>query len=196
MIAPVPRPLTGAEKRYLLRLARAAVTAAAAGRRPPAPEQIPGWDEVAGSPVLREPRGAFVTLHRDGRLRGCIGYIQGIKPLVEAVVDNAVSAAVSDPRFLPVVPDEVPHLEIEVSVLSPLQPVSSWREIEIPRHGIVLRHGPAHAVFLPQVAAEQGWDLPTTLSHLALKAGLPPDAWRDGATFEVFTAEVFAEETS
>ena len=186
--------LSPAVMRYLLRLARAAVTAAAAGRRPPDPAAVPGWEEVRDDPVLREPRGAFVTLHRDGRLRGCIGYIQGIKPLLEAVVDNAVAAAVRDPRFLPVTPDEVPHLQVEVSVLSPLRPVAHWREIEIPRHGVVLRRGPAQAVFLPQVAAEQGWDRETTLSHLALKAGLPPDAWREGAEFAVFTADVFAED--
>jgi AmmeMemoRadiSam system protein A len=133
----------------------------------------------------------FVTLHRQGRLRGCIGYIEGIKPLAEAVVDNGRSAAVGDPRFAPVTAGELDQLEIEVSALTPLRPVSGPEDIEIGRHGIVLAKGGRRAVFLPQVAPEQGWDLTTTLGHLALKAGLGPDGWQEGARFEVFEAEVF-----
>ena len=178
-------PLTVDEKRVLLELARAAITSEASDTESPAvPES---------TPALAETRGAFVTLHSGGRLRGCIGYIEGVRPLVEAVVDNALSAAFRDPRFEPVTAREVAGLDIEISALTPLRAVGSWRDILIPRHGVVLTRGPRKAVFLPQVAAEEGWDRDTMLSHLAAKAGLPPDAWREGATFQVFEAEVFSE---
>lgn len=179
-------PLTADEKTYLLTLARGVITAEAAGERGPIPEA-----RTAG---LSENRGAFVTLHRGGQLRGCIGYIEGIKPLVGTVADNALSAAFRDPRFAPVGAGEVGDLRIEISALTPLRPVDHWRDIEIPRHGVVLACGPRRSVFLPQVAAEEGWDRDTMLSHLAMKAGLEPDAWREGASFQVFEAEVFAEE--
>ena len=131
-----------------------------------------------------------MTLTRDGRLRGCIGYIEGIKPLVEAVVDNAASAATGDPRFPPVGEDELADLHVEVSALTPLRPVDGPGEIEIGRHGIVLAKAGRQAVFLPQVAPEQGWDRDTTLENLALKAGLPTDAWRQDCRFQVFEAEI------
>jgi AmmeMemoRadiSam system protein A len=177
--------LSDEEKRYLLGLARGAIVAEATGGPPPEPE--------TRTPALSVDRGVFVTLHRGGQLRGCIGYIEGVKPLVEAVVDNALSAAFRDPRFTPVTGGEVADLEIEISALTPLRTVASWREIQIPLHGVVLTRGAHKSVFLPQVAAEQGWDRDTMLSHLAMKAGLSPDAWREGAAFEVFEAEVFAE---
>jgi AmmeMemoRadiSam system protein A len=178
-------PLTDDEKTYLLALARGVITAIAAGERGPEPE--------TRTAALSENRGAFVTLHSNGRLRGCIGYIEGIKPLAGTVADNALSAAFRDPRFPPVAASEVGDLHIEISALTPLRPVDHWRDIEIPRHGVVLARGPRRAVFLPQVAAEEGWDRDTMLSHLAMKAGLEADAWREGASFQVFEAEVFAE---
>lgn len=180
-------PLTDAAKARLLQMARTAITAGAAGEPVSAPE--PDLD----LPALGETRGVFVTLHLGGRLRGCIGYIEGVRPLAEAVVDNALSAAFRDPRFDPVVADEVADLEIEISALTPLRAVGGWRDIQVPRHGVVLTCGPNKSVFLPQVAEEQGWDRDTMLSHLALKAGLAPDAWREGAAFQVFEADVFAE---
>lgn len=177
--------LTADEKRTLLELARATITAKANGEALPAPPP--------STPALAETRGAFVTLHSNGRLRGCIGYIEGVRPLAEAIVDNALSAAFRDPRFEPVVADEVAGLEIEISALTPLRAVGSWRDIQVPRHGVALTRGPRKAVFLPQVAAEEGWDRDTMLAHLAMKAGLPPDAWREGAAFQVFEADVFSE---
>ncbi len=177
--------LTTAEKAYLLELARGVITAEASGDTAPALETL--------TPALQENRGAFVTLHSGGQLRGCIGYIEGVKPLAEAIVDNALSAAFRDPRFTSVTAGEVPDLEIEISALTPLRDVASWRDILVPRHGVVLTRGPNKSVFLPQVAAEQGWDRDTMLSHLAMKAGLSPDAWREGAAFRVFEAEIFAE---
>ncbi len=152
---------------------------------------------VAGN--LLAPAGVFVTVHnrpekarREGRLRGCIGVMEAREPLVDAVAHAAVSAA-HDPRFPPLGTEELPGVSLEVSVLSPMRRVADPNAIRLGVHGVVLAKGGRRAVFLPQVATETGWDLPTFLSQLALKAGLPADAWRSGATFELFTAEVFAE---
>lgn len=186
-------PLTDDERKLLLALARAVIEATAAGRASPAPAQFAAELGLPLTPALRQKRGAFVTLTSGGRLRGCIGTIEGIQPLAAAVADNAAAAASRDPRFHPVAVAELPRLRIEISALTALRPVADASEIEIGRHGIVLAKGRARAVFLPQVAPEQGWNRETTLDHLAMKAGLPPDAWRVGARFQVFEAEVFAE---
>lgn len=188
--ADTAAPLTDQERAFLVELARRAVAAAASSQVPPDPTTLAAERGVALSPRLLAPRGAFVTLTHGGQLRGCIGYIEGIAPLVAAVVDNAASAAVRDPRFAPVRPEEVAELDLEVSALTPLRPVDGPQEIELGRHGIVLGRGDRRAVFLPQVPGEQGWDLATTLDHLALKAGLPAGAWREGAEFQVFEAEI------
>lgn len=182
--------LSPTERSYLVRLAHAAVEAAVRGEPPPDPAAVARAAGCELSPSLRAERGAFVTLTLDGRLRGCIGYIEGIKPLVEAVIDNAASAAVNDPRFTPVQPADLAPLRVEVSVLSPLRAVPGPEAIEVGRHGILLSKGRRQAVFLPQVATEQGWDLTTTLDHLAVKAGLPANAWRQDCAFQVFTAEI------
>jgi AmmeMemoRadiSam system protein A len=149
----------------------------------------------AGDPVYELERAVFVTLHKRGQLRGCIGTLQAREPLAAAVRSSAISAATQDPRFPPVSPDELPELEIEISVLSPMRPVAGADEIEVGRHGVVVRQGMRSGVFLPQVAPEQGWDRDTMLDILcAQKAGLPADAWRRGAQLEVFTSQVFGEQ--
>lgn len=186
-------PLDADERRLLLALARAVVEATAAGIPPPTPRAVADRLGLALTPRLAVPRGAFVTLTHRGELRGCIGYIEGIAPLARAVAENAAAAASRDPRFPPVGPEETADLHLEVSALTPLRDVAGPGEIVIGRHGIVLSKGRARAVFLPQVAPEQGWDRDTTLRHLALKAGLPPDGWRAGARFAVFEAEVLEE---
>jgi AmmeMemoRadiSam system protein A len=139
--------------------------------------------------------GAFVTLNdrATGALRGCIGEILPMRPLVDAVVERAVDSALHDPRFMPVTERELGGIRVEVSALTPPKPVASWRDIVLGRDGMTLEKDGAFAVFLPQVAPEQGWDLETTLSYLSRKAGLSADAWRDGAKFETFQAEVFHE---
>ena len=139
--------------------------------------------------------GAFVTLNdkATGALRGCLGEILPMRPLVEAVAARAVDSALHDPRFEPVTERELAGLRVEVSALTPPKPVASWRDIVLGRDGMTLEKNGCFAVFLPQVAPEQGWDLPTTLTYLSQKAGLPPDAWREGAKFETFQAEVFHE---
>ncbi len=142
---------------------------------------------------LRRDRGAFVTLTHEGNLRGCVGYIDGRMPLYRTVEENAYNAAFRDSRFPQLSAREFKQLEIEISVLSPTEPIKSWKDIVIGRHGIILARGRYSAVFLPHVATEQGWDLETTLTHLARKAGLYPDDWREGCEYEVFTAQVFHE---
>jgi hypothetical protein len=148
---------------------------------------------VEGLPErLEEPSGAFVTLKEDGQLRGCIGYILPRKPLYEAVLENGFNAARKDPRFMPVRTDELGNLEVEVSVLSKPRPIDSYDQFRVGEQGVILSKDGHQAVFLPEVASEQGWTREDTLSHLAQKAGLPPDAWRDGASFEVFTSDKYA----
>ncbi|HPR65053.1 MAG TPA: AmmeMemoRadiSam system protein B [Thermoanaerobaculia bacterium] len=186
---PLSGSLDAGEKEVLLRLARATLEARLLGSGSLSDALL----AVPSTGHLREIAGAFVTLNKDGNLRGCIGYIEGIKPLYQAVVDNAISASSRDYRFHPVKADELKDISVEVSVLSPLKPVDSWSEIKLGTHGVILQKGGRRAVFLPQVATETGWSLEEFLSHLAQKAGLPGDAWREGAEFEVFTAEVFHE---
>ena len=183
--------LTAPEKALLREIALLAVAAAARGTTPPDAQSLALAAAVAWEPRLAEPRGAFVTLHRDGRLRGCIGHIEGHLPLAETVARNGRAAACEDPRFPPVGAAELPRLTLEVSALTPLRPVAGPDDIVVGEHGIVLDKGGRRAVFLPQVATEQGWNLVTTLGHLALKAGLGPAGWQEGARFHVFAAEVF-----
>ncbi|MEA2077149.1 MAG: AmmeMemoRadiSam system protein A [Candidatus Marinimicrobia bacterium] len=151
--------------------------------------------ELSKDPLYKKELGLFVTLHEEGDLRGCIGYIQGFKPLSKALFEMADAAAFHDPRFLPLLESELDDVEIEISILSELKEVPKYRDIIIGSHGILLKQGMRQAVFLPQVAPEQGWNLETTLKHLCRKAGLAPKAYKDVNTkFEVFTAEVFSEE--
>jgi len=142
---------------------------------------------------MKAVRGGFVTLHKRGELRGCIGEIMPHRAIWKVVREQALNAAFHDPRFEALRPDELGQVDIEISMLTPPRPVGSWQEIEIGRHGVVLTKGGRSAVFLPQVAPEQGWGVEETLTHLSLKAGLPPDAWRKGAEFLVFEAQVIHE---
>lgn len=175
------------ERRALLRAARDSINRALSGGKK-TPGDLP---DIPDS--LKQPCGAFVTLTKYGDLRGCIGYVEAETPLYETVVAAARSAALRDTRFEPVTSLEMKDIEIEISVLKPPVPVNSWREIELGRHGIILSKHGRRALFLPHVATERNWDLPTTLTHLAMKARLAPDDWREGASYEVFEAEVFGE---
>lgn len=167
---------------------RALAQAVSKGHETPMPSDEPAAKEAP----FNERFGVFVTLHdASGDLRGCIGNILPVATLAEGLWGRAQDAALNDPRFDPVTPAELSSLSIEISVLSRPVSVASPNDIEIGRHGILLKKRGRSAVFLPQVAPEQGWNLETTLNHLALKAGLAPGAWREGASFEVFEAEVF-----
>ena len=155
---------------------------------------IPSFADALGFNFLADSDlKGVVTLNIDGRLRGCIGEILPMRPLVKAVAGRALDAAFRDPRFYPLREEEFGKITIEISVLTPPHHVNSWQEIEIGKHGILLQKGNAGAVFLPQVAPEQGWGLEETLVHLSMKAGLDPDAWKNGAEFDVFEAVVFHE---
>jgi AmmeMemoRadiSam system protein A len=178
-----------AARREVLKLARETVAAAVRGESPPAfkPE----------SPVLNECRGAFVTIKSRGRLRGCIGQFTPSAPLYATIRDMAVAAATEDLRFTfdPITPREVPQLDIEVSVLGPLERIEDPLDFELGVHGIYLKARGAAGCFLPQVAAETGWSKEEFLSNCAgHKAGLDEDAWKDPAT-EVyrFTCEIVSE---
>ena len=146
-------------------------------------------------PVLLKEMGAFVTLHKHGELRGCIGNLVGNQPLYLTVRDMAIEAAVDDPRFSPVELSELKDIEIEISCLSPLKRIDSSDEIQLGVHGVLVRRGFSSGVFLPQVAVETGWSKEEFLSNLcAHKAGLSADAWKDKATeVYIFSAEVFSE---
>lgn len=147
---------------------------------------------VTGMPLL-QPGAAFVTLRRRGRLRGCIGYIEALRPLHETVTQCAVSAACQDPRFDPVAPAELADLHLEISVLSPICSLADPQDVQVGQHGLLVTQGPRRGLLLPQVAVEFGWDRETFLEQACLKAGLPADAWRRGATLQTFTAEIFGE---
>lgn len=144
-------------------------------------------------PAAAVHRGAFVSLHVAGELRGCIGYPPGDQPLGQVVARCAVSAASADPRFPSLTLDELTATQIEISVLGPIEPVRSIDEIVVGRHGLIVGLGFARGLLLPQVATEHGWDRETFLAFTCQKAGLRTDAWKTGAEISRFEAEVFAE---
>ncbi|HOX42840.1 MAG TPA: AmmeMemoRadiSam system protein A [Myxococcota bacterium] len=178
--------LTPEERALLLRTARQAIS-----------DQLQGCRVTPAEPTgarLAALAGAFVSLHAAGDLRGCIGTFVGRRPLVQTVQEMAVSAAFRDPRFPPLAADELAGLELEISVLSPLRQISDVSEIEVGRHGLYITRGLRAGVLLPQVATEFGWDREEFLAHTCMKAGLPPEAWREGGTrIELFEAQVFGE---
>ena len=149
-----------------------------------------------GMQALEQDRGAFVTLKEKGRLRGCIGYIAPMKPLCLTVRDVAAAAALEDPRFRPVEFRELPQLEYEVSVLSPLRRVTDIKQIKVGEHGLVMRRGDKEGLLLPQVPVEEHWNRTTFLEQTCVKAGLPTDAWKDPDTdIFMFSALVFGDRT-
>ena len=173
-----------ADRALLLQLARDAITAHVTGTRARAPEL---------SGVLAQPGGAFVSIHKDDQLRGCIGHVEPDEPLGIVIPRCAVAACSTDPRFPPVTPGELPRLDVELSLLGSLEPVSAADEIEVGRHGLVVEQGWRRGLLLPQVATEWNWDRDTFLAYTCRKAGLPHDAWKKGAKLWRFEAEVFGE---
>jgi AmmeMemoRadiSam system protein B/AmmeMemoRadiSam system protein A len=144
------------------------------------------------APILKENRGAFVTINKRGQLRGCIGYIEGRGPVYKTIEEMAEAAAFRDPRFIPVTEKELPDLEIEISVLTPLKRITDIHEIEVGKHGIYIKRGWYSGLLLPQVATEYGWDRNTFLEHTCQKAGLPTNAWKDRNTeIFIFSADIF-----
>jgi hypothetical protein len=143
--------------------------------------------------ILKKKRGAFVTIKHKGELRGCIGYPVPYLPLYKTIIEASVMAATKDPRFLPIQENELPDIDIEISVLSVPKKVNDISEIEVGRHGIIVSKGINSGLLLPQVPLEWGWDLETYLKHGCLKAGLDEKALEKGAEVEIFTAQVFSE---
>ena len=183
-----PDRLSAVDKNRLLRIARHSIDAHLKG------EKIPPASDM--SPDLVEKRGAFVTLRRGHRLRGCIGHVVGRLPLARTVSEMAIAAAFKDPRFAPVTPREWPHITIEISVMSPLRQIRDIELITVGRHGIYLRQATAAGLLLPQVALEFGWNRQTFLEQTCRKAGLPPNAWQNPRTdIFIFSADFFSEDT-
>ena len=171
------------ERRQLLFIAHEAVTAALENRE---------LDLTPPSEHLAEHRGAFTTLHEKGKLRGCVGYVFPMYSLYRTIAETAVAAAFKDTRFMPVEREELTNLEVEISVLSPIQPIDP-DDVEVGRHGLLITYGNRRGLLLPQVPVEHNWDRLTFLQQTCVKAGLPADAWEHGAKVEGFTAEVFGE---
>ena len=178
--------ISAADREVLFRVARESLEAHLKGEKAALPQ--------ATSKTLSQPSGVFVTLHRGGRLRGCIGYLEAMKPLLAAVQEMAVAAAFQDPRFPPLRQDELADLDVEISVLSPMCQIKHIEEIQVGRDGIYLERDPCRGLLLPQVATEYGWDRTTFLKQTCVKAGLPPDAWEDPATrIFIFSAKILHE---
>jgi AmmeMemoRadiSam system protein A len=172
------------DRQLLLRIARDAIVAHVS---------VAQTSVVARSEVLERPGGAFVTIHRHGELRGCIGHVEANEPLGRVIPRCAVAACSSDPRFPPVKALELPQLAVELSLLGPLEPLLAPEGFEVGRHGLVVERHWHRGLLLPQVATEWRWDRVTFLAETCHKAGLPRDAWRHGAQVWRFEAEVFGE---
>ncbi|MGI9101160.1 MAG: AmmeMemoRadiSam system protein A [Terriglobales bacterium] len=182
-LKPVPAEYSDDERRLLLKLAHQSIEALLDDRE---------VDTTPPTPHLGEKRGAFTTLHLDGQLRGCVGYVFPVHSLYQTVAETAAAAAFRDIRFYPVTREEAPRLKIELSILSPLRNILPG-QVEIGVHGLVITEGPRRGLLLPQVPIEHGWDRETFLCQTCVKAGLAADAWKSGAVLECFTAEVFGE---
>jgi uncharacterized protein len=174
---------TSEERGILLKLAHAAIVSKFENRE---------ISFESPSSHLAEPRGVFTTIYLYGALHGCVGFIFPVTSLYRNVAETARSAAFEDTRFSPITREESSALKISLSVLSTLSPIAP-EEIEIGRHGLLISMAGHRGLLLPQVPAEHGWDRITFLEHTCRKAGLPVDAWKNGAQIEAFTAEIFGD---
>lgn len=180
--------LTSDEKQTLVRLARATIEQWAG---------LPANPPEVGERLQTEKRGVFVTLRLNGELRGCIGYIQPFETIADSIRELSLKSASEDPRFDPVTPSEVGQLSIEISVLTPVEPIAGPGDLIIGRHGVVVESGWRKGLLLPEVATEAGWDAEAFLSGCCRKAGLARDAWRrPGVKLFRFETEHFEERTA
>ncbi len=186
--------LTDADGREAVRIARRSVDVFVSRRERYEPREVPR--------VFKENRGVFVTLetHPDHKLRGCIGFPEPVAPLIDALIDSAISAASRDPRFLPVTEKELDKIVVEVSILTPPKPLrvgdpsEYLSRIRVGRDGLIVRRGLTSGLLLPQVPVEQGWDEEEFIIQTCYKAGLPPDAWMDTDTeIYAFQAQIWCE---
>ncbi len=177
--------LSSNDKKILLRTARESIYSALTGETPRYPEPTEN---------IQAHCGAFVTLHKNGVLRGCIGHIIAVNPLFKAVKELARSSAFEDPRFPRLNQSEFDEIDIEISVLTPLERIESAEQVEVGEHGVYIKSGARSGVLLPQVPVEQGWNRHQYLTNLCFKAGLSGDCWTNpNAELYVFTAIVFGE---
>lgn len=186
--------LTDIEGRNAVKLARKTIESFLSEERFPEPQEL----DFELSPVFGEKRGVFVTLTKNGLLRGCIGHPFPDSILEEAIMDSAISAATRDPRFPPVEEDELDDIVVEVTILTPPEKINAPPKelpdrIEIGRHGLIVKQGYCQGLLLPQVAPENNMDSIDFLSHTCLKAGLSPDAWLTGAEVSCFEGQIFKE---
>ena len=179
--------LSSDDQQRLLQLARRCLEARV--RREPSPSAERG----AG---LDSRMGAFVSIHCNGELRGCLGRLEADRPIAENVAHLAAVVSDSDPRFPAIRPSELPAVDVEISALTPEEEIADINQIEVGRHGLIIEQGHRRGLLLPQVATEYGWDRETFLDHTCIKAGLPPNAWRTGARIFIFEAQVFSEHRS
>jgi len=178
--------VTELEKKALIEIVKTTIECRLEGRVTP--------EYKIESEILKEKRGAFVTLKKDGHLRGCIGYIEAKKPLHKTVEEMAIASSFNDPRFSPLKRDELKHLTLEISVLTPLKMINDISEIEVGIHGLYIVKGYHSGLLLPQVAGEHKWDKLTFLEETCCKAGLSPDAWKEkDAKIYIFSADIFSE---
>lgn len=183
--------LSDDEEKTLLKLARSTLKMYLTQRKVPDPTVAGGGYELTDK--LKGNGAAFVTLTKRGRLRGCIGHVVAFETLYKSVISNAVSASTRDPRFPPMSAAEEKDVHIEISVMTPLKTITDVNEIKVGKHGIIIEKGFNRGLLLPQVATEYGWGRTEFLEHTCMKAGLPKDAWKKGATIQIFSAQVFGE---
>lgn len=174
-------PFTDTEKAELLKIAKKAI------------DEYVRNDKILNleinNPKFKSDGAVFVTIKKKGLLRGCIGHIEPIMPLYESVLKNAIAACSSDPRFPPLKKEELKDVEVEISILSPLNKIENVNDIEIGKHGLVIKKGSHRGILLPQVATENKWNRQTFLEQLCFKAGLPPQTWKEAELYS-FTAEI------
>ena len=178
-------PLNEEQRNCLLRLARKTIEQYLLSGKTITPD--------SKNPCFPQQKGAFVTLKRKGKLRGCMGYPLPVKSLDETIIEMAIAASTEDPRFPVLKLKELPDIKIEISVLGLPHAIRDVSEIRVGEHGIIVSQGPFKGLLLPQVPLEWNWDRETFLRHGCLKAGLDEDAWEKGAGLEIFTAQVFGE---
>ena len=178
------------ERALLLRIAREAIAAQVNSQQSTVDSR---QSDSAHDALVRRRAGVFVTIHLAGALRGCIGHLEPDEPLPRSVARCAAAACSEDPRFPAVKASELPEIQVEISLLGPMEPAAGPADVEIGRHGLLIEMGRQRGLLLPQVATERNWDAATFLSQTCRKAGLAPDRWQHGATVWRFEADVFSD---
>jgi len=191
MTGSSPSFLSTEEEQTLLRLSRFTLERWLTEKKYPSEKEMEGYEIT---PSLEQKVGVFVSIHKLGELRGCIGYLTGTTVIYKSVIENTVNAATKDPRFPPIGENELDMVDIEISVMTPLKPLEDIEDIEVGRDGLLLERGFHRGLLLPQVATEWGWDKYEFLEQTCRKAGLPPDAYQKKDTkIFCFQAQVFGE---